>query len=568
VDNQKHSLRFISVFFLLIFCLLFFCSKLILIQVFRSEHLSALAEKQHNHYIQLDPVRGTIYDRRMRKMALNVAVYSLYANPMQMTAADKTKAVAELSGRLGLNPVVVKERLAQRKYFVWLARKLPIDTAEQIRELKIKGLDFVRESKRYYPNQFLASHLIGFAGIDNDGLEGLELVYDHYLKGEPGWTQVLRDARQRDLLITKGFIPPKDGFDLVLTIDETIQYIAERALEKAFVQHKAQAASIIVLDPRTGEILAMANRPTYDLSEFSKSADSSRTNRSIAYVYEPGSVFKIVAVSAALEEGITHEDEKIFCENGNYRVGNHTLHDHHPHGTLSFREVIEQSSNIGTTKIAQRMGPEVFYRYAKRFRFGEATGIGLKGEVPGYLKPPTLWSKTSIGALPIGHEVTVTPLQMVCAIAAIANDGVYMKPYMVKYVQDKNGEVIHTFHPQVVDRVISEETAHRVADILKGAVERGTGKKTLIEGISVAGKTGTAQKVINGQYSHNKFYASFIGFAPVEDPRIAMVVVFDEPHPSHFGGTVAAPVFKEVLVDALRYLEIDDEKLVGRIGEE
>jgi cell division protein FtsI/penicillin-binding protein 2 len=434
-------------------------------------------------------------------------------------------------------------------------RKVPFELSEKIRHAKIKGIGLIRDSKRYYPNQSLAAHLIGFAGMDNKGLEGLELMFDKYLRGEPGYSQILRDAKQRELLIEKSFLPPKDGFNLVLTIDETIQYISERALDKAFAKSNAIAATVIVVNPKTGEILALVNRPTYDLTNVDKFPTENRMNRAISLVYEPGSVFKIVAASAALEEGVFKETDKIFCENGSYSVGGHILHDHHGHGTLTFSEVMEQSSNIGVTKIAQKMGPATWYKYAKRFRFGDKTGIDLLGEVDGWVKKPSVWSKTSISALPIGQEVTVTPIQLVAAIAAIANDGVYMKPHIVKYVKDNNDELIESVKSQAVSQVISPETAKRLQAILKGVVERGTAKKAQIAGISVAGKTGTAQKVENGRYSKDSFFASFIGFAPVENAQLAVIVMFDDPHPDHFGGTVAAPVFRDIVVDSLKYMD-------------
>lgn len=556
---RKYPLRFSSVFLFLIFCLLVFSGKLIWIQFFRSSHLADLAEKQQQHYVKLEPVRGTIYDRRLRPLALNVSVYSLYANPRRMTPEDKLKCIKQLSALLPQKKDVIPKQLNRDKYFVWLARKLPGELVEKIKSLKIQGLGFIKESKRYYPNEYLAAHVIGFAGMDNEGLEGLELRFDRYLKGENGWSQILRDARQRDLLIEKWSVPPKHGLSLILTIDETIQYIAERALDEAFKKYKAKAASIIVMNPKTGEILALANRPTYNLSEFALTRPENRTNRAVTYVYEPGSVFKIVTASAALEEKAFKESDKIFCENGKYRVGNRILHDHHPLGTLTFQEVIEKSSNIGTTKIAQKLGADIIYQYARRFRFTKKTGIDLIGEVKGFLRPPAKWSKVSISAVPIGHEITVTPLQLVCAVSAIANDGVYMRPFVVKYIKDSKGELIKSFEPRVLSRVISEDTALRMKAILTGVVERGTGRRAQIKGVSVAGKTGTAQKVIDGRHSHSKFYATFIGFAPTEDPRLAAVVVFDEPRPSYYGGTVAAPVFRKVLFDALKYLETSDD---------
>lgn len=552
---RRHSGRFICIFLILISSFIYFSFHLIKIQFFRAEFLAKRADSQHNHTVKIEPVRGSIFDRNFRPLALNLTVYSLYANPRQMSQESKEQALKLLPNILKLKPSFVKERLARDKLFIWVKRKISFEVMSDIKALNISGISFIKENRRYYTNNELAAHVLGFVGIDNNGLEGLELQFNKYLKGESGWARILRDAKQRDLLIDEEFIPAKDGFHLVLTIDETIQFIAEKALDKAFQKHNAASASIIVMDPNTGEILALANRPTYNLNDFGKSDVAARTNRAIAHVYEPGSVFKMVVASAALEEDIFTEEDIIFCENGQYRVANHILHDSHDHGNLTFREVIEQSSNIGTTKIAQKMGADVFYRYADRFRFGKSTGIDLKGEVNGWLKDPSKWSKTSIGALPIGQEVTVTPLQLVCAISSIANGGLYMKPFVVKYIKDGRDELIKEFKPEVIDRVISPSTAERVRLILEGVVDRGTGKRARIKGVRVAGKTGTAQKVVDGRYSHSQYYASFIGFAPVDDPKIAAVVVFDNPHPSYYGGTVAAPVFKEMLVDSLKYLE-------------
>ncbi|HBR15358.1 MAG TPA: penicillin-binding protein [Candidatus Omnitrophica bacterium] len=558
---RRHVLRLSFIFLFFIGCLLAFSVKLVLIQVFKSSHLAALAEKQHNHIVDIEPVRGTIYDRNLRPLALNVPVYSLFANPKAMSKDDKLKAIKHLSGLLNLDAGFLQERLNKNKYFIWIKRKLSLEMVEQIKDFHINGMGFREESRRYYPNGNLSAHIIGFAGTDNEGLEGLELFFDKDLKGRPGRATILRDARQRELLMEDDFAPPQNGFHLVLTIDETIQFIAERALEKAFEKHHADGATIILMDTRTGEILALANRPTYNPGDVLSSAIENRTNRAISYILEPGSVFKIVTATAALEEGVFNEGDKIFCENGEYRVANHILHDHHPHGTLTFREVFELSSNIGVTKIAQKLGAAVIYQYAQKFHFGEKTGIDLLGEVGGMLKHPSVWSKTSIGAIPIGQEVTTTPLQLVCAMAAIANNGVYMRPFVVKYVKDHHDQMIKAYSPQIVDRVMSEATAKRVTEILAGVVETGTGKLARIDGIRVAGKTGTAQKVVNGTYSHSQFFATFVGFAPADNPRVAAVIVVDDPHPDHFGGTVSGPVFKEVVENTLKYLEASGSDL-------
>lgn len=535
-------------------CFAVFAFRLILIQIFNSEFLAGLAKKQHNHAIVLEPKRGTIYDRHLRPLAINLPVYSLFANPRSMSDDDRKRAVTILSEKFGFDREMIKRRLERKKLFVWINRKMPQEMYEQIKAYKLKGIDFVKESKRYYPNKSLAAHIIGFAGIDNNGLEGMELYLDKYLKGKEGMSQILRDAKQRELLIERNYLAPQNGYNVILTIDETIQYIAERALENGYKKFNAKGASIVVLNPKTGEILALANQPTYNLEQFSSVNPENKTNRAVAYTYEPGSVFKIVAAAAALEENAFKETDMIFCENGSYKVGNHYLKDHDPLGLLSFQQVIEQSSNIGTTKIAQRLGADVFYNYAHKFRFGFKTGVDMIGEVGGWLKPPSQWSKTSIGAIPIGQEVTVTALQLAGAIAAIANDGVYMKPFIVKEIKDDHDQTIESFEPQILDRVMTPQTAKRVKAILQGVVENGTGKKALIPGVTVGGKTGTAQKVEGGVYSHSKFYASFIGFAPVEDAQLAAVVVYDEPRPAYYGGTVAAPVFQEVVDNSLKYL--------------
>lgn len=513
-----------------------------------------MANKQHNLFLELPPNRGNILDRNLKPLSLNLPAYSLYAIPYRIKNREHT--VAKLNSLLGLNRQFLEDRLGRKKSFIWLSRKLPIEMVDKIKRLKIDGLGFIKESKRYYPNANLAAHIIGFAGIDNNGLEGLELYYDNYLKGTPGWTFVKRDARQRELLLERYFIPPKDGYDLVLNIDATIQFIAEKELDEAFKKHNARGASIIVMNPYNGEILAMANRPSLDLNKYQNADADSRRNRAVCDMFEPGSVFKIVTASAALSENKVTENDKFFCENGQYQVANHILHDHTPHGILTFREVIEQSSNIGTTKVAQKLGPQVIYKYEKLFGFGALTKIDLNGEVAGMVIKPAAWSKTSIGAVPIGQEVAVTAVQLVTAISAIANGGYRVRPFVVKAIQDKQKELIKEFRPEVLGQVISEEIDSRVKSILSGVIERGTGKMAKPASFTAAGKTGTGQKVEpNGTYSQNKFFASFIGYAPEDKPQIAIAVIFDEPHPSHFGGTVAAPVFARVAENTLKYLQ-------------
>ena len=549
--------RRVNAVFLFFFVFLIFCiARLFFIQLFRSNYFVEIAQKQHSLFVELEPRRGTIFDLNLKPQAVNVSVDSLYASVNLIPDKDKEEIIRQLLPILNVGNVYLRDRLYRKKSFIWLARKLSPSQSEAIKRLNIKGLDFIKESRRSYPNSYLASHIIGFCGLDNKGLEGIELCYDNYLKGTEGWALILRDARQKKLNFEQKMAVPSDGYNLVLTIDEVIQYITEREIDKAFKVYHAKGASAIVMDPHSGAILAMVNRPTFDLNQYNNIEKDKRRNRSISDLFEPGSVFKIVTASAALEEKKVVEEDKFFCENGSYQVAGHILHDHRPHGWLTFREVIEQSSNIGTTKVAQILGPELVYRYVKLFGFGTKSGIDLPGEISGMIKEPRFWSKTSISAIPIGQEVGVTSLQLASAISVIANGGQLMKPYILEEIRDNHGEIIKSFSPVMVRKVISLDTANRVKKILTGVVEEGTGKLAKITGFTAAGKTGTAQKLEpNGAYSHNKFVASFIGFAPAEDPVIAIVVVVDDPRPYYFGGVVAAPVFKKVAGDVLKYLK-------------
>lgn len=550
--HRRFGAVFLFFFIFFIFCI----ARLFFIQIFRSSYLAGIAKRQHNLFIELEPRRGTIYDSNLKPQAVNIPADSLYASPDEIPDKEKEIIIRQLSPILNVDRVYLKTRLYRKKSFIWLARKISPQQAEAIKKLNIKGIDFIKESERSYPNGYLASHLVGFAGLDNVGLEGIELYYDKYLKGEDGWALFLRDARQKKLGLYEKMVLPKDGYDLVLTVDEVIQYIVERELDKVFKTYHAKGASVVVMDPHTGAILALSNRPTFDLNEYANVGKEQIRNRSICDLFEPGSAFKIVTASAALQEQKVVEEDKFFCENGSYRVANHILHDHRPHGWLTFREVIEQSSNIGTTKVAQILGPDSLYRYIRLFGFGSKSGINLPGEITGVIREPRRWSKTSIGAVPIGQEVGVTALQLVSAISVIANGGQLMRPYIVKEVRDRYEQTIKKFSPIMIRKVISLDTALRVKKILTGVVEEGTGKLAKISGFTAAGKTGTAQKLEpNGTYSHNKFVASFIGFAPAEDPVVAIAVVVDGPHPYYFGGVVAAPVFKNVAGDVIRYLK-------------
>jgi cell division protein FtsI (penicillin-binding protein 3) len=548
-----------AVFFVVLIFFIVCVSRLLYIQFFRGDYLASIAKKQHNLYIELEPRRGTIYDSNFKPQAVNLAFESLYASPNDMDRSQKNAALLGLPVILKMDEKNLRDKLSRKKSFIWLARKVPPEKIDEIKKLKIKGLGFIKESKRCYPNGYLLSHVLGFAGLDNKGLEGIELLYDKYLRGQPGWSVMLRDARSKKLNVYDNSLKPKDGYDIVLTIDEVIQYIAERELDNAYRSSRAKGASIVVMDPRTGAILAMANRPTFDLNSHANINKDLMRNRAICDMFEPGSVFKIVAASAALAEKKVTEMTPFFCENGEYKVAGRILHDHTSHATLTFREVIEQSSNIGTAKVAQLLGADTLYRYVKAFGYGAKSGIDIPGEISGSMKPVRQWSKTTITCVPMGQEVGVTSLQLAAGVSVVANGGNLMRPYVIKEIRDKTGDMIKYTSPAEVRRVLDEDTAARMKKILIGVVENGTGKLAKLDDFTAAGKTGTAQKIeANGQYSHSRFMASFVGFAPAEDPQLAIAVTIDEPRGMYYGGVVAGPVFKNVAQDSLKYLRTKD----------
>jgi len=553
--------RQLAVFLFFLLALAFLLLRLLYLQVIKHNFYSKIANEQHTVSIELPPRRGIVFDRNMRVLAVNLNSDSVFANARQIK--NKRLAAKQLASILHLNERYVSQRLARDKGFVWIKRKITPSESAQIKSSKIEGIEIIKESKRFYPNKDLACHALGTVDIDNTGLEGLELYYDKYLKGESGWLVSTQDAKRKVLESYQyEFIPPKNGFNLILTVDEVIQHIAERELAKMYDKYNAKDAFIIVMDPRSGDILALANLPSYDLNDFNKRPMESIRNRAINDFFEPGSVFKIVTASAALEEKVVDFNSQFYCENGAYKIGRRILHDHTPHGTLTFKEVIEKSSNIGTVKVASLFGPNKMYKYMKAFGFYDRTGIDMPGEAVGMNRLPSKWSGVSMLAIPMGQEVTTTAMQLACAISAIANDGVVVRPHILKEIVDENGQVIKEFPPKAIRRAISPQTAAKVRSILMGVVETGTGKKAKIEDYNVGGKTGTAQKVEGGVYSHDRFIASFIGFAPVEKPILAVVVCVDEPHPVYYGGDVAAPVFKNVVDESLKYLNAKGSKAI------
>jgi len=532
--------------------------RLCALQVVEATELSKRAERQHEKSVILEGERGTIFDRKGRILATNVEVPSVYAMPSLIS--DRGAAALELARVLRSDDKSIQKRLEGNKNFVWIERKVSPAVARSVMDLGIDGVGTLNESQRFYPKRDLMGHLLGFAGVDNQGLEGIELAYNRQLQGEKGWAVVERDAFGH-AIFQKGLdsFAPSRGKDLVLTIDEVIQHIAETELDAVMEETRADDGSVIVMDPKTGEILGLAVRPEFNPNRVESRRPELWRNRAVTDAYEPGSTFKIVTASAALEEHVAGPDDVFYCEEGRMAIAGGFIRDAEKEGYLTFREVIQKSSNIGMIKIAMRMDADRLYRYIRAFGFGEKTGIDVEGESPGLIKPPRDWSGRSLPSIAIGQEVAVTPLQLVTAVSAIANGGVLMRPRLVSEIRDENGRAIQTFLPEARRRPVSPETAARMMTVLEGTVSKdGTGEKAAIPGYRIAGKTGTAQKIdpATRQYSARDGVVSFVGIVPADDPRIVVLVVVDDPKGVSWGGTVAAPVFRNVAEQVLRYLGV------------
>lgn len=561
-SKEKKHPRLILATLLLTIGFIAVAVRLVVIQGFQREIWHKRAQREHEKSFSIEAERGAIYDRRGNVLAMNVETPSIYAVPAEVR--DPVATSKALATFLNGDPKALAKKLKDGKNFVWLGRKIEPDKAADIEKRKMDGIGFVMESQRFYPKRALFGHLLGFAGIDNHGLEGIELKYDDQLRGETGWIVVERDAYGKSIF-PKGFdyIAPSRGKDLHLTVDEVIQYISERELDRVIEKTHAKGGTVIVMDPWTGEILSMAVRPFFNPNALGSSHPSEWRNRAITDAYEPGSTFKIITASAALEEKVVSPDEIIDCEQGAFAVAGTVIHDHTPSGAISFRQVIERSSNIGTVKVAERLGEARLAAYVNAFGFGKKLGIDLKGEAPGLVREQRQWSKRSLASIAIGQEIGVTPLQMVTAASVIANGGYLMTPHLIQEVKERD---VHNAADRVVSRsqlsarrrVLSEETAREVSRILEGVVSKaGTAPRAAIPGYTVAGKTGTAQKIdpATGRYSANSYVSSFVGFVPAEDPVITILVMVDEPEGESWGGTIAAPVFSTIGAEALRYLK-------------
>ena len=529
------------------------------LQIAQGDRLKVMAEEQYLREIELPPRRGRIFDRNGAELASTADVDSIYCNPRRFTDVHDT--ARRLARLLGLDARDLEKKLSQKRFFAWIKRKVTPDEAAAVRALQLPGVAFTREPRRFYPNRTLAATVMGQAGSDGRGLDGVELAFDHYLRGSSSSVQGVRDALGRDLFVEAASdAPSTTGSDVYLTIDRYLTFVTERAIADAAARHHAKAIVAVMLDPRTGEILAMASVPSYNPNDPGGAAEGGARNRAITDTFEPGSTMKTFTIASALDAGVVRPDDRFDCMMGRMLVGKYTIHDTHPHGILTVAEVFKFSSNIGATKIARRLGRDRLAEALGRYGFGQPTDVGLPGERSGVVRPVDKWGDIGFANVSFGHGIAVTPLQLIAGVSAIAAGGIYHQPRIVSRVVSPEGAIdtpVIASEWGTERRVMSEGTARTMVGIMRGVTETGgTAKQAAIDGYPVAGKTGTAQKAVNGHYDPDKYVASFVGFAPAEDPRIALLVLMDEPQGAHLGGAVAAPVFKEIAEQALRYLHV------------
>ncbi|MBN2645484.1 MAG: transpeptidase family protein [Desulfuromonadaceae bacterium] len=575
---------------------LLLCGRAFYLQILCAPQWQERASTQHRKIIRLTPQRGAIYDCQGEPLAVSLEADSLYANPSELDAAlerlgqsvpalknelvaERSRYAAAVAKYLKLDSRDVAKRLDRDKKFVWLERRitseqsrqleqlhLPLEPRNGIKSLEHPGLHFIREHKRWYPNGHVAGQIVGFSGVDNDGLEGLERYYDGIIAGDGSYLICEKDASGQSLGSGEQVVKGQLGRDLYLTIDKQIQYLAERELAEAVRSTASRSGSVVVVEPDSGRILALASWPNFDPNKFGQYSAAKRRLRPICDTYEPGSTFKLFLLAAAMNEKVVTAQQQIDCGRGSYRVGGKVIHDHRPLGRLSVADVLKYSSNIGSAKIGAQLGKETFYQYLRNFGFAQKTGIDFDGEGTGILRRPADWFEVDLAAISFGQGVTVTPLQLAMATSAIVNGGRLMKPYLVEKVVDPRSGSESLRRPEIVRQVLKPEVAEQVREMMVRVTDDdGTGQRAQVEGFQVGGKTGTAQKVdpLTGTYSPDKHIVSFVGFAPASAPRLTILVTLDEPHGETYGGIAAAPVFARIAEQSLRYLRVPAERTAG-----
>ena len=539
--------------------------KALLLQLTQGSWLSKKASGQVEESLRSVGKRGTIFDRRGREMAVSVDVTSIAVRPARVKDVDAT--ARDLAKVFKKPAAELKAKLASGKPFVWVKRQATPKEVEAVRSLRAAGIEFISETSRFYPNRTLAAHVVGFTGMDGKGLEGVEFYYDGLLRGTDTSSWGRRDALGNRFQSE----PPADeaasGKNLVLTLDQGVQFAAETALNEAVAATRARSGMAVVMEPRTGAILALALAPTFNPNAYDEVKKPLWRNRAVTDPFEPGSTLKIFVAAAALEHTSLSPKTTFDCENGTYRIGRHTVHDVHRYGVLSLQDIIKFSSNIGAAKIGEKVGPEKLHQTLRMFGFGERTGIDSPAETAGVLMAARKWKEIDIAAISFGHGVSVSAVQLISAVAAIANNGLLMRPRIVQAITDRQGQVLQQFDPEPVRRAVSPATARTLKGILQAVMlPGGTGAQAALDGYTACGKTGTARKVDeNGEYASDRHVASFVGFAPADEPRVAVLVVIDEPKGQIYGGAVAAPVFKKIAQSTLNYLNVPPQPTTDKL---
>lgn len=551
--NAAHLRLYLLSAFLLFWCGAI-CFRLVYLQIFRYGDFEQRARKQTDRSVEISPKRGIIYDRAGRELAMSTLVESAFAVPSEKF--DLANTISLITHITHEDPREIMAKCQASKTFCWVARKADPEVIERIKAMNLRGIYFQKEPRRFYPKRDMLAQVLGYVGMDESkGLSGIEREFNDELRGKAGRISISADARRKYFASVEKESEP--GQSIVLTIDEKIQYIAERELETAIAQTHAESGTVVVQNPRTGEVLALANRPTFNPNQWQQVTSEKLKDHAISNAYEPGSTFKIVTIAAALEEKLTRPEEMFDCQMGSIVLNGHRIHDWKPYGVLSVSDILAKSSDVGAIKIALRLGDDRLYKYIRAFGFGQQTGIELPAETRGIAKPVSKWSKVSIGAISMGQEIGVSPLQLSTMVSSIANDGILVPPRIIAgTTQPQNAPQTVAFRPQEGRRVMSTTTAAQMKQMLQGVVLHGTGRKAILEGYSSAGKTGTAQKIDPNTktYSRTKHIASFAGFAPVNNPAITVVVILDSPEGEHHGGTVGAPVFQRIAQSVLEYM--------------
>jgi cell division protein FtsI (penicillin-binding protein 3) len=552
MEQRSPRLRWLVVWVVAVVWMGAVLARLSYLQLFCYSEYFAKAQHQQQRVFEISPMRGVIYDRKGRELAISIPMDSVFADPVDVK--DPEMVARLLSRALNLPAEELETKIREASKPVRLAKKLSPETVERIDDMNLKGVFFEKENRRVYPQHELLAQVLGWVDVDEKGMGGIEHELDKWIRGRPGRVMVMADGKRRFYDRREAAADP--GASVVLTIDETIQYIAEKELARGMEETHAQTGTVVVQDPNSGALLAVATAPTFDPNDYGKYSDDDRMDRAVTAAYEPGSTFKIITMAGALEDGVTNPDELVDCQEGSILVAGRLIHDHKPFGILSVRDVLAQSSDVGTIKIALKLGAPRFYDTMRDFGIGQLTGVELPGENRGLLRPLENWTPSSIGSLAIGQEVSVTPVQIISAISAIANGGTLYPP---RIVQEIRGGTPIALPPRGEPKQATDsKTAATLREMMESVVLEGTGKKAKLNGYTAAGKSGTAQKIDpnTGRYSPNQYFASFAGIAPVNEPAVTILVVFDSPVGQHFGGDTGGPVFERIAEQVLAYLDV------------